>query len=145
MKRPIVLGVLCLILTLLVGCRVQSSPTGSSGNTVTMGPNNFEQTDIAIQQGQTITFVDDKTTGSLHILVIGKQGQAQSEPGAPDFKGSTGISVEPGQSWTSLPWNTPGTYHVTCTVHPTTMNMTVTVTHAATPAALVHQRHVDVS
>lgn len=51
-----------------------------------------------------------KATSSLHILVIGKEGQAQQESGAPDFHGATGISVEPGQSWTSPPWNTPGTY-----------------------------------
>jgi plastocyanin len=134
--RQITLGsVLALIIVLLAGCKVQSAATPASGNTVTMGPNNFEQASITIKQGQTITFVDDKATGSLHILVIGKEGQAQSEPGAPDFKGTTGVSVEPGQSWTSPPWNTPGTYHVTCTVHPTTMNMIVTVTGTATTPA----------
>ncbi|HLW03592.1 MAG TPA: plastocyanin/azurin family copper-binding protein [Ktedonobacterales bacterium] len=83
---------------------------------------------MTIKQGQTITFVDDKATGSEHILVIGKEGIAQTEAGAPNFKGSTGTTFQPGQSWTSPPWTTPGTYHVTCTIHPTTMNLTVTVT-----------------
>jgi plastocyanin len=71
--------------------------------------------------------MDDPSTGSLHILVIGTQGNPQTEAGAPEFHGSTGITFHPGQSWTSPPWQTPGTYHVTCTVHPTTMNLLVTV------------------
>ncbi len=93
-----------------------------------MGPNNFEQASITIKQGQTITFVDDKATGSMHILVIGNLGKYQPEVGAPDFHDGTGITFHPGDSWTSPPWTKPGTYHVTCIVHPTTMNLPVTVT-----------------
>ena len=119
---------LAIFLVLLVGCQVQSQSAGAAGNSITLGPNNFEQTSITIKQGQAITFVDDKATGSEHILVIGNQGIFQQEQGAPDFHGSTGITFQPGQSWTSPPWTTPGTYHVTCTIHPTTMNLIVTVT-----------------
>lgn len=133
MKRVGTVSALCMVLLLLGGCQVQSSAT--AGNVVTMGPNNFEQTSVTIKPGQTITFVDDKATGSEHILVIGKEGLAQSEAGAPDFKGTTGITFQPGQRWTSPPWMTPGIYHVTCTIHPTTMNLTVTVTTTSTPAA----------
>ena len=117
--------VACLIL--LAGCQVQSRSATPTGNTITMGPNNFEQTSITIKQGQTITFVDDKATGSEHILVLGKRGLAQPETGAPDFYGTRGITFQPGQSWTTPPWTMPGTYDVTCTIHPTTMNLTVTV------------------
>lgn len=138
MKQVIALFALCLSLMLLSGCQVQSAASGTSGHVVTMGPNNFDQTSIMIKQGQTITFVDDKATGSEHILVIGNEGIAKTEVGAPDFKGSKGITFQPGQSWTSPPWNTPGTYHMTCTIHPTTMNMSVTVTSPTTPAALLH-------
>lgn len=119
---------LALSLAILAGCQAASQPTQAAGNTIIMGPNNFEQTSITIKQGQTITFMDDKATGSEHILVIGKQGIAQSEAGAPDFNGKTGITFQPGQSWTSPPWTMPGTYHVTCLIHPTTMNLIVTVT-----------------
>jgi plastocyanin len=128
MKRWLAPLVLAAVLVLLAGCQVQSQSTSATGNTITMGPNNFEQTSIMIKAGQTITFVDDKATGSEHILVIGTQGVSQTEAGAPDFHGATGITFQPGQSWTSSPWTTPGTYHVTCTIHPTTMNLTVTVT-----------------
>jgi plastocyanin len=63
----------------------------------------------------------------MHMLAIGKNGVAETEDGAPDFGGANGSEVNPRQSWTSPPWNTPGTYYVTCIVHPTTMTLTVIV------------------
>ncbi len=128
MKPVGVISVLGLLLILLIGSQVPRAAAQAPGPIITMGPNNFEQTSITIKQGQPITFVDDKATGSEHILVLGKKGLAQPEAGAPPFKGSTGILVQPGQRWTSAPWTTPGTYQVTCTIHPTTMNLTVIVT-----------------
>ncbi len=126
-KKLVAVFSLVLLMALMTGCVVQSKPV-KAGNTVTMGPNNYASGDsITIKVGQTITFTDDKATGSPHILVIGTNGQYQADANAPDFKGSTGINFNPGDSWTSPPWTTPGTYHVTCTIHPTTMNLTVTV------------------
>jgi plastocyanin len=124
----VVISLLGILFILLAGSQMQRAPAQPAGPVITMGPNNFEQTHITIKQGQTITFVDDKATGSEHILVLGKKGVAQPEAGAPTFKGATGITTQPGQQWTSSPWMTPGTYYVTCTIHPTTMNLTVIVT-----------------
>jgi plastocyanin len=127
-KKFVALFPLVLLMSLLAGCVVQSAPTGSGGNTVTMGPNNYiTGNTITLKKGQTITFVDDKATGSMHILVIGTDGTAKADPKAPDF-GANGITFQPGDSKASPPWMNPGTYHVTCTIHPTTMNLTVTVT-----------------
>lgn len=128
-KKFVAMVPLVLLLSLLAGCVVQSSATGGTGgNTVKMGPNNYiTGNSITIKKGETITFVDDQATGSPHILVIGTNGAVQSEAGAPDF-GTNGISFNPGDSKASPAWMTPGTYHVTCTIHPTTMNLTVTVT-----------------
>ena len=128
MKRIPLPLLLALVLVLLIGCQVQSQTGTPIGTTITMGPNTFDRTSMTIKQGQSITFVDDKATGSVHLLVIGTQGMVQPEAGAPDFHGTTGIMFQPGQRWTSPPWMTPGTYHVTCTIHPTTMNLAVTVT-----------------
>ena len=47
----------------------------------------------------------------MHMLAIGKNGVADTENGAPDFGGPNGQSINPGQSWTSPPCNTPGTYY----------------------------------
>src|SRR5690348_12800376 len=127
-KKLVVVLPLVLLLSLLVGCKVQSAPTAAGGNTVVMGATTYTSGDsITIKKGDTITFQDDKTTGSTHILVIGQNGTAKAEAGAPDF-GSNGMTFNPGDSKASPPWMTPGTYHVTCTIHPTTMNLTVTVT-----------------
>ena len=127
MRRIVVISVLGILCMLLTGVQVQHAAAQQAGPVVTMGATTFGQTNITIKQGQSITFVDEKATGTEHILVLGRQGMAQPEAGAPTFKGSTGIVVQPGQQWTSAPWNHPGTYHVTCTIHPTTMNLTVTV------------------
>ncbi len=127
MKKLVAVFSLALLVGLLAGCQVQSAPT-TTGNTVTMGATTYTSgNSITIKKGDTITFTDDKGTGTPHILVIGTNGAAKSEAGAPDF-GSDGLNFQPGDSKTTPPWMTPGTYHVTCTLHPTTMNLTVVVT-----------------
>lgn len=131
-KKRVAVFFLVLLLSLLTGCVVQSAPTGTGGgNTVEMGATTYTSgNSITIKKGETITFTDNKSNGSLHILVIGENGAAKSEPGAPDL-GANGITFNPGDSKPIGPWTTPGTYHVTCTVHPTTMNLVVTVTDTA--------------
>ena len=128
------IGVLCSILLAACG---SSSNSGNGGNTsnsgnscdpthVTMTANTYCEDTITITKGSTITFIDDKNSGTEHILVIGKNGSAAAEQGAPDF-GSNGKTFQAGDSWTTAAWNTTGTFHVTCTIHPTTMNLTITV------------------
>jgi plastocyanin len=131
----------CTIHPTTMNLKVTVTAGASGGTMVTTGPNNYiggvgggsacgsssTPCTITIKKGQTITFLDDKSTGTMHILVIGPNGAAKREPGAPDF-GSPGISLQPGQSKSTPPWNTPGTYDVSCTIHPTTMNLRVTVT-----------------
>lgn len=124
-----VLGILCSLLLAACG---STTTTGNGAATcdpthVNMTANTFCETSITISKGSTITFTDDKTTGTEHILIVGKTGTPDNEPGAADF-GSSGHTFQPGNSFTTPPWNTAGTFHVTCTIHPTTMNLTVTVT-----------------
>ncbi len=127
-KKLVVVLPLVLLLSLLASCKVQSAPTAAGGNTVVMGATTYTSGDtITIKKGDMITFQDDKNTGTTHTLVIGQNGTAKPEAGAPDF-GANGVTFNPGDSKSIGPWTTPGTYHVTCTIHPTTMNLTVTVT-----------------
>ncbi|HEY7415690.1 MAG TPA: hypothetical protein VH593_10900 [Ktedonobacteraceae bacterium] len=128
-KKLVVALPLVLLLSLLAACKVQSAPTAAvGGNTVVMGATTYTSgNSITIKKGDTITFQDDKNTGSTHILVIGENGTAKSEAGAPDF-GANGTTFNPGDSKPIGPWMNTGTFHVTCTIHPTTMNLTVTVT-----------------
>lgn len=127
MKKITFLAILVVVFSLVVACGGSASNgTGSStSHTVTMSGVTFDTTSISIPKGSTITFMTP--SGSAHNLVIGMNGHADSESGAPDF-GNGGKTVGSGQSWTTPPWNTAGTFHVTCTYHPTTMTMTVTVT-----------------
>lgn len=137
MKKIIVLVVLvcALALATLAACGGPSSSGGggSSGSgaqtnpSVSMPGASFEVTSMTITKGSTITFVDPSSGGAPHILVNGSSGLSAPEQGAPTFP-SGGESVAPGHSWTSPPWNTAGTFHVTCTIHPTTMTLTVIVT-----------------
>lgn len=127
MKKVVAVFAVALLLALLSGCVVQSTPS-HLGNLVKMGPNNFASGDnITIKKGETLMFQDDAATGTPHILVIGTNGNPEKEGGAPDF-GSGGITFSPGDNKPSPTWDTAGTFHVTCTLHPTTMNLTVTVT-----------------
>lgn len=116
-----------LALCLLVIACAQNNSTVSGPNTVRLLGASFAVSSITIHKGETITFVDDSSQGSLHILVIGKSGQSISEKGAPDFGGLSGERLDVGDSWSTPPWNTAGTFHVTCTAHPATMTMTVVV------------------
>jgi plastocyanin len=135
-KKVALIALFALMISVLAACGSSSSSgsggnsgnSGSNSNTITMGATTFSTNSITITKGSTLTFVDDQNTGSMHILVTGTQGNFQSEAGAPDFGGANGHTFQPGQSFTTGPWNTDGTYHVTCTIHPTTMNLTVTVT-----------------
>jgi plastocyanin len=130
MKRFALLFGLVLIVSLLTACgtTTTTSNTTTTNPTVTMGATTFNTTSVTIPKGGTITFTDDVTTGTPHILVVGKDGTPDDEARPADFGGTTGHMFQPGQSWTTPPWNTPGAYSVTCTIHPTTMTLTVTVT-----------------
>jgi plastocyanin len=117
MKKLALLALCVLALSFFSACKPSNS--GAGGNTVTMGGTTFGSDSVTINKGETIIFQDEQS-GSPHILVIGKNGVAESDPGAPDF-GANGHMFNAGDSWTTPPWDTPGTYHVSCTVHPSTM------------------------
>lgn len=126
MKKITLLAVIFAValFSVLAACGGSSSPT-TQNYSVSMSGTTFNTNSITITKGSTITFTTEQG-GTAHNLVNGTNGQANAESGAPSF-GSGGQTVGPGQSWKSSPWTTAGTFHVTCTYHPTTMNLTVTV------------------
>ena len=129
MKKVALIALFALALSGLAACGGSTtSNSGSNANTITLGASTFSSTSISITKGSTITFTDDQSNGAEHILVNGTNGTFQSETGAADLGGSSGHTLQPGDSFTTAAWNTPGTYHISCTIHPTTMNLTITVT-----------------
>ncbi len=127
MKKLLLLLATLVICTLVVACNDPAGSQVSGPNKVKLVGAFFAASTITIHKGETITFVDDANNGALHVLVVGKNGGQESENGAPDFGGFAGERIDVGEVWTSPPWNRAGVFHVTCTAHPTTMNLIVIV------------------
>jgi plastocyanin len=100
----------------------------TSGQTLTMGASMFVgATTFTLQAGQAITLDDPATSGGTHNLVTGADGLFAPAPGAPSALASpAGIDFQPGDKQ-SVTFAHPGTYHITCTIHPV-MQATITVT-----------------
>jgi plastocyanin len=137
MRRFVVVaGFLALLTGALAACTGGpgyggSSDGGSSGggSTLSLGASSFTgATSVTITAGQAVTF--DDSSGGTHDLVTGTNGQFTAETGAPnEFSTKDGLSLSAGDKKT-VTFNTAGTYHITCTIHPT-MQATVTVNAAS--------------
>jgi plastocyanin len=80
---------------------------------------------VTISKGGRLTFVNDSRW--LHVIGPGEDGRIAAEVGAPSLGARGAFLSESGQTYTTATWNTPGTYQVTCSLHPE-MTVTVTVT-----------------
>jgi plastocyanin len=133
-KFVLSLVVLSLIAAFLAACggstgsSSSSSSSGSSSSgmpTVHMNGNNFAQSSITISKGQSLMLVDDAS--AVHIIANGSwsngSAQPKQESGAPAVNN---LQFNGNDSHTIGPFNTAGTYHLFCTVHPG-MNLSVIV------------------
>ncbi|SRR5579884_1172297 len=130
-KLLLAFAFLCMISVLVVACGGTTTGTGSgsssSGNaTVHMGQTNFDQSSVTISKGGTVTLVSD--TSSVHIISNGQwvNGVARpgKESGAPAVDNVQFTSA--GESKVIGPFNTAGTFHLYCSVHPG-MQLTIIV------------------
>lgn len=115
---------LLLLLTLgLAGC---ASDTTVAPNEVHMGGDGFSQTAITVTAGDQVKFVDSPTSGGLHILYFGHNAKYAANPNGPtELNNPQGVTLKAGDTL-SYTFATPGTYEVTCQIHPD-MNVTITV------------------
>lgn len=132
-----VLGSLLLVACARPGTATSTTPTapsggnggGGSGNncangTVHTGATNFQESCVNVAKGSSLTITP--ATASLHIFANGTwvngSQQLATEPGAPTINNvqETGSPIQIG------PFNTAGTFHILCTVHPD-MNLTINV------------------
>ena len=106
----------------------QGTTTGSScptTQTIGLTQVDFAQTCVTVTANQAVTFDDPTSTGGIHIICAGSNGQCVADANAPKELASPGFQIQPGQQQ-QVTFTTPGTYKLACTVHPA-MNMTVIV------------------
>jgi plastocyanin len=115
---PALLAILALILAACGSSTESSAPAddggggATSGETVSMANTTFTPSTLTVPAGTTVTFTD--TSG--HTVTEGTDGVAVEDP----------IVDEDGGSDVDVVFDEPGTYNITCKIHPS-MNMTITV------------------
>jgi plastocyanin len=123
-SRPLAILVLVLLLAACSNNAASSAPAadgggaatddGSSGGgeTVSLAGFAFSPSELTIPAGTTVTFTDTAN----HTVTEGTDGEAVDVP----------IVDEDGGSDIEVTFDEPGTYNITCKIHPD-MNMTITV------------------
>ena len=125
MYKKLLLGLAtCAMLSVLFAACTIRDASLATGPSVHMGTSNFIKDTITVKKGETLTLIDDAT--SPHIIVNGywQGGTAvnKAEAGAPTVK----LNFNGGDSQSTPPFNTAGTFKLYCTIHGG-MNLTVTV------------------
>lgn len=125
-SRPLAILFLALLLAACSGSAASSAPAadggdggggatdgaGAAGETVSLAGFAFSPSELTISAGTTVTFTDTAN----HTVTEGTDGEAVDDP----------IVDEDGGSDVEVTFDEPGTYNITCKIHPD-MNMTVTV------------------
>jgi plastocyanin len=94
-------------------------------NLVGMEQVTFDRDEITVDQGDQIEFVNN--SNFLHVIGPGDRARITGETEVPSF-GTDDVRTMPrGDPFVTGPWKRPGTYHLTCTLHPE-MNLRVVVT-----------------
>jgi len=111
-----------ILVGLFVPAVIVTTPKPAPPNTVGMTFMDFTKDTVYLHQGQYLTFVD--SSRNIHELGPGQNGRitnpVRGEPLAGIHLMQTNTVYKTG------PWLTPGTFYVTCGVHPM-MNLTVVV------------------
>lgn len=101
-------------------------------NVVGMIQENYDRSKITLHTGDRLELVNN--SNFLHVVTVGNNGRIEREPGAPALGGGSGlVTMWHGRRYWTPAWDTPGVYHLTCTLH-TGMNLTVVVVGAAVRA-----------
>jgi plastocyanin len=122
-SRPLAILVLVLLLAACSNSAASSAPaagggaasddgSGGGGETVSLAGFAFSPSELTIPAGTTVTFTDTAN----HTVTEGTDGEAVDDP----------IVDEDGGSDIEVTFDEPGTYNITCQIHPD-MNMTITV------------------
>jgi plastocyanin len=94
----------------------REAPAAARAGEITMGHEAFNRSVVTIRAGQRLTF--SNTSHWLHVIVPGKEARLDTQPGLPSFGPRKAHLSERGNRWVTAPWNAPGTYWLTCQLHP---------------------------
>ncbi len=93
--------------------------------TVGMAQSQFDRTSVTIKAGDVLRLMNN--SNFLHVVGPGTKARISEAAGVPSF-GTDDVRTMPrGKPYVTGPWQRPGTYHLTCTLHPE-MNLQVVVT-----------------
>jgi plastocyanin len=111
-----------LLAGLLIPALASPHSAPATPTTVGMTNGNFAKTTVYLHEGQRLTLFNDSPV--VHVIGPGtNQHVVSPERGNP----MTGFHLmQTNSSYTTSPWNTIGTFYLTCSVH-TGMNLTVIV------------------
>jgi plastocyanin len=100
------------------------APLTPAAGVLGMKHDRFTTEKITLKCGQTLTM--ENSSRYVHIIGPGDDGNfdVNGDPGVPIASRKL---METNNIYTTGAWTKPGTYHVTCSVHPT-MNLEVVVT-----------------
>jgi plastocyanin len=99
-------------------------------NLVGMEQDDFNRSTVVLRVGQKLELANN--SNFLHVVAAGSDARVARPAGEPSFGTRGVVSVPRGTVYQTLAWEVPGTYHVTCTLHPN-MNLTVIVVAAGAP------------
>ena len=107
---------------ILIPTVIVTAPKPAPPNTVGMAFMDFSKDVVTLHTGDHLILVN--SSRNIHVVGPGQNGQIVS---AVRGEPLTGFHLmETNAVYNTGPWLTPGTYHVTCSVHPM-MNLTVVV------------------
>jgi plastocyanin len=101
---------------------IVTTPKPAPPNVVGMSNMDFSKDVVYLHRGDSLTFVD--SSHNIHVIGPGQNGQVVSPVRGEPLTGFHLLTTN--APYKTGPWLTPGTFHVTCGVHPT-MNLTVVV------------------
>jgi plastocyanin len=95
-------------------------------NEVDMVAAKFSTSSITIKAGEAVNFADPAGTGATHTICLGADSTCASGAQGPQALQSPGFTINAGDPVKAVTFDTPGTYKITCSIHPA-MNLTVIV------------------
>jgi plastocyanin len=101
---------------------IVSTPKPAPPNTVGMNFMDFTKDVVVLHRGDHLTIVN--SSRNIHVVGPGRNGQIVSPVRGEPLAGFH--QMETNAVYDTGPWLTPGTYYVTCSIHPT-MNLKVVV------------------